>query len=147
MGGNIILSWTLPSDTKFQGVHIRGDAAGPPRTSVEGTVHVTLTASWITYTTALPSDPYYFVVFPYDSQGRYGVGARLMVSGTQVIPASVDGAGQVVLLNGAEIAQAAEEADTLYLFVGTDQGLYRTNVGELTAIRKIFLPLIMRGYP
>lgn len=57
MGGSIILSWTLPSDTKFQGVHIRGDAAGPPRTSVEGTVHVTLAASWITYTAALPAIP------------------------------------------------------------------------------------------
>jgi len=143
-GGDVVLSWTNPTDPKFQGVHIRRSTTAPPRTSVEGTAVVTLTAAYTSYTVTLSGSIDFLTVFPYDSQGRYGVGTRLVVSNTQVLPAGAGGAGRVAILNADEIARAAEEANTSYLFVGTDQGLYRTEIGDLISYYEVFLPLVLK---
>jgi len=144
-GSDVVFSWTNPTDPKFDGVHIRRSTTAQPRTSVEETSEVTLTTTSTGYTATVSGGVDYFTVFPYDSQGRYGLGARLVVSGTQVSPAGAGSASQVTLLNANEIVQAAGEADTSYLFVGTDQGLYRTEVGDLTSNYKIFLPIVLKN--
>ncbi len=144
-GSDVVFSWTNPTDPKFDGVHIRRSTTAQPRTSVEGTSEVTLTTASTGYTATVSGGVDYFTVFPYDSQGRYGLGARLVVSGTQVSPAGAGSASRVTLLNADEIVQAAGEADTSYLFVGTDQGLYRTEVGDLTSNYEIFLPVVLKN--
>jgi hypothetical protein len=144
-GADVVFSWTNPTGPKFKGVHIRRSTTAQPRTSVEGTPEVTLTTVSTGYTATLVGPVDYFTVFPYDSQGRYGVGARLVVSGTQVSPASAGGASRVALLNAHEIARAAEEANAAYLLVGTDQGLYRAEVGDLTFNYEIFLPAVLKN--
>lgn len=146
-GGQVVLSWTNPTGPRFQGVHIRHSTTAPPRTSVEGNAVVTLTAASTSYTASLSGGVDYFTVFPYDSAGRYGIGARLVVSGGTVMLPKAEGAGQVALLNTAEVRRAAAEADTAYLFVGTDHGLYRTEVGDLATAYQTFLPLVLRNYP
>jgi photosystem II stability/assembly factor-like uncharacterized protein len=150
-GTFVNLSWVAPADPRFQGVHIRGDDTNPPRTSIEGTSLATLPAAQLTATISLPNDPYYVTVFPYDRDGRYGVGASLMISGTSVTPAQPPGPPPVAAatLRAAGTVHLAAEDINDYLFAGTDTGLYRIALGELGAGSQytVYLPLLLRGAP
>ncbi len=115
-GAQLNLSWTNPSDGRFQGVIIRGDASKMPRTSVEGTAHGTIISPTNSATIPLPADPYSVTVIPYDSQGRYGVGTQVVVNGSTV---TVLGSGSGFRLQAA--AAQGKEA----VVAGTPNGLFQ----------------------
>jgi len=142
--GTVTLSWVPPLDPRFQGVHIRGDGTNAPRTSIEGTAFVTLTATQVSTTISLPSTPYYFTVFPYDSQGRYGIGVKVKVSGGSVTPAGTGPSGDVRILNGAEIARTASDTEENYVLAGTGTGLYRMALGKFNIPQPVYLPLVLK---
>lgn len=148
-GSEVRLEWSAPPSSRFKGVHIREDATAPPRTSIEGTDVISLPATTTAYTLPLSGDTY-ITVFPYDSEGRFGVGSRLEVSGSSVTPMALNGA-RVELLNAAEVARAAQEAETQYLFTGTSNGLYRMDVENLSDVTEgaisVYLPVVLKPSP
>jgi len=142
--GVIALSWTNPSDPRFQGVIVRGDSSQTPRTSIEGTLHDTVTAPGTSSSFTLPADPYYLTVIPYDAAGRYGLGVHVTVHGSSVhVESRVRAdAGR----HDRRLARTTSAQLSRNVLVGTATGLYQMDLTGLldqpVLANDLFLPLV-----